>query len=81
MDGLSKSENKQSALDTCNIFTFVVSHLAEDNRHLQYFIQRDFSAGASFCGSTSILKIKLGIPFLANSYFLIDKEVYQKITN
>ena len=47
---------------------FVVSHLAEDNKLLQCFIKRDFSAGMSFCGSTNILKINLGIPFCATCY-------------
>ena len=31
MDVSSKSKNKVCALDTCNRFAFVVSHLAEDN--------------------------------------------------
>ena len=50
-----------------------------------------FSAGASFCGSTNILKINLCLPYWANSYFFllllfiyiyiyiyIEREVYQK---
>ena len=41
-------------------------------RQQTFAIERDFSAGTSFCGSTNILKISLGIPFRANSYLLFN---------
>ena len=69
IDVLGKSENKDCALDTYNWFTFLTSHLAEDSRLSQCFIERDFSAGRSFCGSTSILKIDSVLLIRANSYF------------
>ena len=50
---------------------FVVFHLAEDSRLSWCFIEHDFSTGASFCGSTNILKINLGLPFRANSNFFL----------
>ena len=81
IDFSSVSEDKECTLDTCNSFTFVAYNLAKDNRLSQFFIECDFSAGTSFCGSTNILKINSGIPFRANSYFCIYREVYQKITN
>ena len=40
IDVWNKSENKECGLNTCNWFNFVVSHLAEDNRLSQCFIER-----------------------------------------
>ena len=85
IDVSSKSVNKERALDTCNWFAFIVSHLAVNNRILQCLIENEFSTGKKVCGSTNVLKINLGLPFRANSYsvlfFFIHRKVYQKITN